>query len=186
VGPLSSRNDYPGAIAEAFEWCTVRVKPGILTSFSDAEVCSLLTHEWGHLAGRRFPGNTADPSHSPDSNDNMYGPFLVHHPACGESDQARALRQARAAWAMEHRLADLAERREVIAEQLSGLKDRLRATKVAKRRAHGAKRARYARRIKRLRVRIAHLRAEYRSFAGPATWRATVALQMSRADRPFG
>lgn len=168
-GRLDPENEANHAIAEAREdECLVILRPGIADSYSDPQLCSLLTHEWGHLAGRRFPENPSDPHHSPSPADHMYGPWLVHHPACGESHDARAARQTREANA---RLAErnAAERRETrqvaIMDRLEELKDRLRAAKAAMRHVHGARRVRYEKRIKRLRARIRSLRAEYRSLA---------------------
>lgn len=162
VGTLSSPNLLRG-IAEADEpACRVRIKPGILTNYSNAGVCSLLTHEWGHLAGRRFPENPADPYHSPNPHNNMYA-YLVHHPACGESDDASAARQAREAVEANRR----AERLSVISDEISDLKDRIRVAKAAMRHTRGANRRRRARRIRRLRSKIARLRVEYRSLARP-------------------
>ncbi len=163
-GRLSQSNDDGGAVAEAFEEkCTVRIVDGVVGSYSDARLCSLVTHEWGHLAGRRFPENASDPRHSPDRHDNMYGGSLVHHPACGESDEAKRTRQLTeqsAAVAADSR--DL--RRSDILDELSELRHELRAAKAAKRRARGAKRVRYTHRIRRLRLQIRRLRAEYRSL----------------------
>lgn len=165
-GRLSPPNDTSGAVAEAYEpECAVRIVPEIAATYSEAKLCSLLTHEWGHLAGRRFPENASDPHHSPNPHDNMYGRWLVHHPACGESDDARTVRQARergaAAAAAESR--DL--RRSDIKDQLSELRTEVRAARAAKRRTRGARRARYSRRIRRLRLRIRLLRAEHRALA---------------------
>jgi hypothetical protein len=165
-GPLTPPNDTNGMRAEAHEEeCMVRIRPGVVENVSDAYVCSLLTHEWGHLAGRRFPENSSDPYHSLDPADNMYGGPLVHHPACGESDEARAARRAREAQARIAAIADRDLRRADIRDELSVLKKRLRAAKAAKRRARGAKRAHYARGIRRLRLKINRVRAEYRSLA---------------------
>lgn len=167
-GVLNPPNDTNGAIAEAYESdCGVRIKPGIAAAYSDSMLCSLLTHEWGHLASRRFPENASDPYHSLNPADNMYGPALVHHPACGESDDARTTRQARedaATIAAEKAETGRADRRGEIKDELSELKQQLRAARAARRRADGARRARYARRIRGLRVRIRRLRAEYRSL----------------------
>ena len=167
-GTLSPPNDTNGAIAEANEAeCMVRIRPGIVTTYSDAQVCSLLTHEWGHLAGRTFFDNVGDPYHSLNPADNMYGSRLVHHRACGESDDvkaAREAREARARIAAEDAATVREDRRAEIVDRLSELTHRLRAAKAGKRRAHGARRDRYARRIKRLRARITRLRAEYRSL----------------------
>lgn len=164
-GRLSPPNDTSGAVAEAHESeCMVRIVPGITASYGYSRLCSLLTHEWGHLAGRRFPENASDPAHSSDPNNNMYGGWLVHHPACGEPDDAREARQAReqsaAAAAAERR--DL--RRSDIKDRLSELRDELRAAKAAKRRARGARRVHHARRIRRVRGQMRRLRAEYRSL----------------------
>lgn len=168
-GPLTAENEANGAMAEAREpECLVVIKPGIVTSFSDARLCSLLTHEWGHLAGRRFPENASDPRHSSDPADNMYGPALVHHPACGESDDARTARRAHEhamRIAQQGSAASRDQRRANIEDELGELKDKLRAAKAAKRRSNGARRARREKRIKRLQARIRNLRAEYRALA---------------------
>ena len=167
-GTLSPPNDTNGSIAETsgFE-CTVRIRPDIVPAYSDAWVCSLLTHEWGHLAGRRFPDNPADPAHSPNPADNMYGPRLVHHPACGEPDDARATRESAAA----ARLRDAEVHREVLradlADRLVDLRYALRRAKAAKRRSRGAARERYTRLIKRLRRQVRRLSARYRSLLSP-------------------
>lgn len=164
-GTLTPPNDTNGMWAEAHEeQCMVRIKPGVAESLSDARVCSLMAHEWGHLAGRRFPENTSDPYHSLDPTDTMHG-RLVHHPACGESDEARATRRTREAQARITAPPDRNLRRADIRDEISQLKRQFRA---AKRRAHGARRGRYARRLPRLRVKINRLRAEYRSLAGAA------------------
>lgn len=167
-GALSEPNQGTGAIAEAFEdECRVRILPEIASGYSDARVCSLLTHEWGHLAGRRFPENAADPGHSANPADNMYGGHLVHHPACGESDEAAAGRragEARARTAAEAAASRRETRLEEIRHRLGELKDQLDTLKAARRRAKGAKQSRYSRRIRRVRVQIRRLRAEYRSL----------------------
>lgn len=162
---LAPPNDTNGSVAEAYEAdCRVRIKPGIATTFTNAELCSLVTHEWGHLAGRWFPENRDDPSHSPDPADNMYGPHLVHHPACGESDAARRAREASARNAAQDAATTRETRLEQIRDRLEVLKDRLRAAKAAKRRSRGVKRARHARRVRQLRIQMKRLRAEYRAL----------------------
>lgn len=57
--------------------CLVRFRPGFISSSSDAVLCSVTVHEWGHLAGLE---------HTHGGLDNMDGEVLVHHPACGLSD----------------------------------------------------------------------------------------------------
>ena len=168
-GRLSPPNDTNGAIAEAHESeCNVRIVRWITGTYSDARLCSLLTHEWSHLAGRRFPDNASDPEHSPDQHDNMYGGWLVHHPACGESDEAKSQRQATAQSAAAATAENRHIRRSDIADRLSELREELRTAKAARRRARGARRARYGRQIRRVRLEIRLLQAEYRSLAsGP-------------------
>lgn len=168
-GPLSPPNDTSGAVAEAYEpECTVRIVPGIAATYSDAKLCSLLTHEWGHLAARRFPENASDPHHSPNPHDNMWGRWLVHHPACGESDDVRAARQARERGAAVAAAESRDLRRSDIKDELTQLTAEVRAPRAAKGRARGARRARYSRRIRRLRLRIRLLRAEHRALAPTA------------------
>lgn len=154
----------PNAIAEASEeTCTVRIKPGVLTDNSDSFICDLLGHEWGHLAGLRFPENTADPFHSLDPANPMYFQ-LVHRPVCGESDAAAAVRMLReqdAARSREQRAEFLAGRREEIRDLLRDYKRDLRYAKAQRRRARGPRRARLDREIKKIRRRVARLRAEY-------------------------
>lgn len=165
-GTLMAENEADGAIAEAHESeCRVVIKPGIADSYSDARLCSLLTHEWGHLAGQRFPENASDPYHSPSPSHHMYGPSLVHHPACGDPDVAMAAREPHARTPAQNAAATRDLRLGEIGDRLGELKDQLRALRAAKRRADGARRARYEKRIRRLRAQIRTLRAEYRSLA---------------------
>lgn len=94
----------PGANAEAYRTsCTIRVRPDVASGFTDAELCALMVHEAGHIAG--VP-------HSLDPRSTMYAYEPTNlaysgpppHPACGPTDaeldaraSARAeLRAARA------------------------------------------------------------------------------------------
>ncbi len=145
VGPLSLLN--AGASAESyFHSCRVRIAPGTMTTASNAQMCSLMVHEWGHLAGLE---HSSDPS-------NFMNESVPHNPACGLSDE-----EARARQALE---SSRALRRDAVTEKLSELRSALRATRKAQRRARGAKRARLAARTKRFEKRIERLRAELRSL----------------------
>jgi hypothetical protein len=143
VGPLS----IAGASAESYYYsCRIRVAPPTMSSATQAQVCSLMVHEYGHLAGL---------DHSPDPNNFMHE-RVPHNPVCGPSDEELGARQA---------LANNRElRRDEITEKLVDLRASLRATKKALRRARGAKRARLSRKVKRLERRIKLLRAELRSL----------------------
>ena len=141
VGPLSLLN--LGASAESYFYsCRVRIAPGTLTSASNAQMCSLMVHEWGHLAGLE---------HSPDPRNFMHE-RVPHNPVCGPSDEEVKARTAAEGVRM--------ARREEIGEKLVELRQALRSTRRAQRRARGAKRARLARRAKQLEKRIKRLRAE--------------------------
>lgn len=145
IGPLSLLN--LGASAESFRiGCRVRVAPQTMTAATQAQLCSLMVHEWGHLAGLE---------HSPDPN-NFMSPLVPHNQVCGPSDQ-------------ELRAQDLAAgvraaRAEEVREKIADLRGSLRATRRAQRRARAAKRARLARKAKRLEKRIRRLRVELRSL----------------------
>lgn len=145
IGPLSVLN--AGASAESyFLSCRVRIAPSTMASASNAQMCSLMVHEWGHLAGLE---------HSPDPNHFMHE-RVPHNPVCGPSDE-----EARARLALE---SSRALRRDAITEKLSELRTALRSTRKAQRRAHGKKRARLASRAKRLERRIRRLKAELRAL----------------------
>ncbi len=47
------------------------------------ELCPVVVHEYGHLAGYRDPDNPADPTHSHDPNDIM-SPFVHAYPKCDD------------------------------------------------------------------------------------------------------
>ena len=49
--------------------------------FTWMPLCSLLVHEYGHLAGYRDPANLADPTHSADPESIMF-PFVRTNPDC--------------------------------------------------------------------------------------------------------
>ena len=145
IGPLSLLN--LGASAESYRiGCRVRVAPETMTTATQTQLCSLMVHEWGHLAGLE---------HSPDPA-NFMSPLVPHNPVCGPSDQemraqglAAGIRAARADEAR---------------EKIVDLRASLRATRKAQQRARGAKRARLAGKAKRLEKRIRRLRAELRSL----------------------
>ena len=145
IGPLSLLN--VGASAESyFSSCRVRIAPATMQIASNAQMCSLMVHEWGHLAGLE---------HSPDPNSFMNA-RVPHNPVCGPSEE-----ELRARNALEnHNLA----RRETIRETLGELRKTLRATRKARRRARGAKRARLSRRAKRIEKRMRRLKAELHSL----------------------
>ena len=143
VGPLITI----GASAESyFHSCRVRIAPRTMSTATNAQMCSLMVHEWGHLAGLE---------HSPDPNNFMNG-NVPHNPVCGPSDQELGARQAFES--------SKALRRESINDKLVELRGELRATRRAQRRARGARRARLTSRAKRLEKRIKRLRAELRSL----------------------
>jgi hypothetical protein len=145
IGPLSILN--VGASAESyFNSCRVRIAPRTMTTASNPQICSLMVHEWGHLAGLE---------HSPDPNHFMNA-MVPHNPVCGPSDQELRARQALEA--------GKALRRDAIREKIAKLRGALRATRKAQRRARGAKRARMSTKAKRLERRIKRLRAELRSL----------------------
>ena len=145
IGPLSILN--AGASAESyFVSCRVRIAPATMTTASNAQMCSLMVHEWGHLAGLE---------HSPDQNHFMHE-RVPHNAVCGPSDQ-----EASARLALEN---SRALRRDAITEKLSDLRAALRSTRKAQRRARGKKRARLASRAKRLEKRVKRLKAELRSL----------------------
>jgi hypothetical protein len=145
IGPLSALN--AGASAESYFFsCRVRIAPRTMTSASNAQMCSLMVHEWGHLAGLEHSSN---PNH-------FMHERVPHNPVCGPSDE-----EARARLALE---TSRALRRDAIADKLSELRDALRSTRKAQRRARGKKRARLARRAKGLEKRIKRLKAELRSL----------------------
>lgn len=144
IGPLSALN--PGASAESYHsLCRVRIAPNTMSTATQAQTCSLMVHEWGHLAGLE---------HSSDPNSFMH-PRVAHNPICGPSDEElRAQQLAATARAL---------RVDEIRRRISDLRGSLRATGKARRRARGAKRARLASKAKRLEKRIKRLRAELRS-----------------------
>jgi hypothetical protein len=145
IGPLSVLN--AGASAESyFSSCRVRIAPRTMTSASNAQMCSLMVHEWGHLAGLE---HASDPNH-------FMHERVPHNPVCGLSDE-----EARARLALE---SSRELRRDAITEKLSELRDALRSTRKAQRRARGKRRARLASRAKRLEKRIKRLKAELRSL----------------------
>ncbi|HEV2723190.1 MAG TPA: matrixin family metalloprotease, partial [Thermoleophilaceae bacterium] len=145
IGPLSLLN--LGASAESYRiGCRVRIAPQTMTTATQTQLCSLMVHEWGHLAGLE---------HSPDP-DNFMNERVPHNRVCGLSDE-----EARAQQVLE---GDRALRRESIKEKVSELRGALRAPHRARRRARGAKRARLARRGKLLERRIKRLGTELRSL----------------------
>ena len=145
IGLLSALN--ASASAESYFYgCRVRIAPVTMTTASSAQMCSLMVHEWGHLAGLE---------HSPDP-DNFMNERVPHNRVCGLSDE-----EARAQQVLE---GDRALRRESIKEKLAELRGARRATHRARRRARGAKRARLARRGKLLERRIKRLGTELRSL----------------------
>ena len=145
VGALSALN--VGASAESyFSSCRVRIALSTMTTATQAQMCSLMVHEWGHLAGLE---HTSDPNH-------FMNAMVPHNPVCGPSDHLLQARQA---------LEDSrALRLDAINEKLSELRAKLRATRRAQRRARGAKRARLGRRAKQLERRMERLKAERRSL----------------------
>jgi hypothetical protein len=145
IGPLSALN--VGASAESyFASCRVRIAPATMQTATQAQICSLMVHEWGHLAGLE---HSADPNH-------FMSARVPHNPVCGPSDQQL----------QSHRLAEAGRllRAEEIRERIADLRGELRATRKAQRRNRGATRARLAKKAKRLEKRIKRLRAELRSL----------------------
>lgn len=143
IGPLR----ILGASAESyFRSCLVRIAPATMTTATSAQMCSLMVHEWGHLAGLE---HSSDPSHFMNAR-------VPHNPVCGPSDEELRARQALEG--------SKALRRDAIVEKLSALRGALRSTRKAQRRARGAKRARLARRAKGLEKRMKKLRAELRTL----------------------
>jgi hypothetical protein len=132
------------ASAEAYySSCRVRIAPEIMRSASDLELCSLMVHEYGHLAG--LPDST-------DPNSVMY-PKVGPNPNCDSSGPSAA---------------DTAEnvlqtRREKIADTLVRLRERLRDAKRARGHAHGARRTRLTKKVKRLESRINRLKRELKN-----------------------
>ena len=51
------------------------------------ELCPVLMHEYGHLAGYKDPANTADPDHSDDPNDIMW-PYVHADARCNDYGSA--------------------------------------------------------------------------------------------------
>ena len=145
VGALSALNAAASAESYFFS-CRVRIAPGTLTTASNAQLCSLMVHEWGHLAGLE---HSADAGHFMNAR-------VPHNRACGASDEELRARQA----------VEVGRtlRREEIGEALAELRGALRATHRARRRARGAKRARLARKAKKLEKRIVRLRGDLRSL----------------------
>jgi hypothetical protein len=139
VGVLSALNAHSSA-ESYYSACRVRIAPETMNTVSDVQLCSLMVHEWGHLAGL---------DDSTDPNSVMY-PRVRPNPVCGGSSTSpdQVAENARQ------------ERRETIADSLVGLRKDLRKTRTAQRRARGAKKARLARKVKRLEKRIRRLRAE--------------------------
>lgn len=70
----------PSWIGWSDPWsCTVTLSSTV--TFTWMPLCSLIVHEYGHLAGFRDPTNVADPIHSADPESIMY--FYVHtNPDC--------------------------------------------------------------------------------------------------------
>ena len=143
IAPLSAVNS--GASAESyFSSCRVRIAPATMQTATQAQICSLMVHEWGHLAGLE---HSADPNHFMNSR-------VPHNPVCGPSDeQLRSLQLADASRLL---------RAEQIREKIIDLRESLRDTRKALRRSRGARRARLAKKAKRLEKRINRLRAELR------------------------
>ena len=144
VAQLSALNG--GASAESYyASCRVRIAPATMQTATQAQLCSLMVHEWGHLAGLE---HSADPNH-------FMSPRVPHNPVCGPSDEELRNRQLAES--------SRAQRADQIREKIADLRDDLRATRKAQRRSRGAKRVRMAKKAKRIEKRIQRLRAELRS-----------------------
>jgi hypothetical protein len=144
IGVLSAVN--ADASAETyFSSCRVRLAPTTLSSVSDEQLCSLMIHEFGHLAGL---------DDSPDPNSVMY-PRVGINPTCVRTPSSAAL-EAENARQM---------RRETVKDTLTDLRDDLRAARKARRHARGAKHARLNRKVKHLEKRIRRLKAELKRLA---------------------
>jgi hypothetical protein len=143
IGLLSALNAHSSA-ESYYSACRVRIAPETMRAVSDVQLCSLMVHEYGHLAGLED---------SPDPNSVMY-PRVGINPVCGSASASpdQAAENARQ------------ERRETIADALVGLRKDLRQTRKARARARGAKRARLTRKVKRLEKRIRRLKAELKQL----------------------
>ena len=129
-----------GASAESYYYsCRVRIAPATMTTASNTQLCSLMVHEWGHLAGL---DHSSDPS-------NFMNPTVPHNPVCGPPDGAPVSAGTQKA-----------VRQDAIKQKLADLRDALRQTRRAQRRARGAKRARLTRKAKQIERRIRRLKAE--------------------------
>lgn len=145
VAPLSALN--LGASAESYyASCRITIAPATMQTATQAQLCSLMVHEWGHLAGLE---HSADPNH-------FMSARLPHNPVCGPSDEELRSRQ----FAESGR----ALRADQIREKIADLRDDLRTTRKAQRRSRGGKRARLAKKAKRIEKRIKRLRAELSSL----------------------
>jgi hypothetical protein len=133
------------ASAEAYySSCRVRIAPEIMRSASDLELCSLMVHEYGHLAG--LPDST-------DPNSVMY-PKVGPNANCESSGPSPADTAENA----------LQTRREKIADTLVRLRERLRDAKRARDHAHGARRTRLTKKVKRLESRVNRLKRELKNL----------------------
>lgn len=145
VAPLSDAN--AGASGESYYYsCRVRIAPETMRSATNSQLCSLMVHEWGHLAGLE---HSSDPS-------NFMSPRIPHNPVCGPADETAVARAARES--------SRELRQDTVREKLADLRDALKEARKASRRARGAKRARLSRRAQRVERRIKRLRAELRSL----------------------
>lgn len=145
IGPLSAFNS--GASAESYySSCRVRIAPTTMQTATQAQICSLMVHEWGHLAGLE---HSSDPNH-------FMSARVPHNPVCGPSDEELQRRQLAEG--------DRLLRIDRIRDKIADLREDLRATRKAQRRARGAKRARLAKKAKRLEKRIKRLRAQLRAL----------------------
>lgn len=118
---IGALTNPPPALAEA-PWngcvdiqrgCYVRLDPAFVRKATWDDICSVMTHEYGHLSGWLVPGGPDGGQHSADPKSNMYAEE-VHHPACGLSDKKRG---------------DLEDRADDIRAHISVLAARTRALK---------------------------------------------------------
>jgi Matrixin len=145
IGLLSLLN--LDASAEAYySSCRVRIAPQTMQTASDVELCSLMVHEYGHLAGL---------DDSTDPNSVMY-PRVGPNPVCEVPSSEEAAENARQT------------RIETIKDRLVDLRGTLRDTRKARRHAHGAKRRRLTRKVKHLEKRIRRMQAELKTAETPA------------------
>jgi hypothetical protein len=145
IGALSSVNADSSA-ETYYSSCLVKIAPATMSTVSDVQLCSLMVHEYGHLAG--LPDSS-------DPNSVMY-PQIRPLPVC-ETGSASPSAAQFAANARQ-------ERRETIKDALGGLRKELRKTRAALRHAHGARRARLTTKRTRLEKRIRRLKAELKKL----------------------